>query len=165
MATYTQYADASKQVTGEYPSSMDVEGRLHVMHAKFTQTATTIGQAILECECPPLLMGKVAVYPHLSWLRADDADVNANLSIGYRAYTNSSGVVVVADDDYWIVDADVGGGALQGAWSAITGVSTAGAQPAIFDAQDGLKIVITVDTAMPNATDVIEVVVVYSHIN
>lgn len=165
MATYLQYADESLQITGEYPNARDANARLHTMHATFVQTATTIAQTILECELPRLMPGKVIVHPQLSWIRADDADANADLHIGYRAYTDSTGAAVVADDNYWLDNVDVGGGNIQGLWPAITGVTTAGARPLMFDAQDGLRIVVMIDTAMPNATDVIEVVVVYSTVD
>lgn len=165
MATYVQYAAESEQVLDEYPTGLMVGGRLHVCHGVFTQTAATIAEAILECEMPRLLPGKVVVYPMLSWIRADDADANADLHLGYRAYVDSTGTTQVADDNYWMDNVDVGGGDKQGLWPAITGVTTAGARPATFDAQDGLRIVVMIDTAMPNATDVIEVAVVYAHID
>lgn len=164
MATQVQYADESIQVTDEYPSGLDVGARMHTLHATFVQTAATIADTILEMELPRLLPGKVIVHPQLSWLRADDADTNADLHIGYREYRDANGDIQVADDDYWMGNADVGGGALQGLWPSITGITTAGARPSKFDAQDGLRIVVMVDTAMFNAADVVEVVVVYSHI-
>ena len=164
MATYLQYADESKEITGEYPRGLDVGGRLHAVHGTFVQTATTIAQTILECELPRTLPGRIIVHPELSWLRADDADANADLHLGYRAYRDQSGATVVADDNFWLDNVDVGGGNIQGLVAGITGVTTAGARPSMFDAQDGLRIVIMIDTAMPNATDVIEAHIVYSHV-
>lgn len=165
MATYLQYADDAKQITGEYPTGLMYGARLHTSHGVFTQTATTIAQTTLECELPRLMPGKVVVYPAMSWLRADDADAGALLKLGYRTYNDSNLVAQVADDDYWMVAVAVGAGNIQGLWPAVSGVTTAGARPAVFDAQDGLRIFASVTVAMPNATDIIELVVVYSHID
>lgn len=165
MATYLQYADSSKQILGEYPSAVLVGARLHTCHATFVQTATTIAQTTLECELPRLLPGKVMVYPHMSWLRADDADAGALLAMGHRTYRDSTDTAIAALSTYWMTAVAVGAGDIQGLWPAISGVTTAGARPGTFDAQDGLRIFLTITVAMPNAADVIDVVVVYAHID
>lgn len=158
----TLYTANRKETLGEYPLALITGGRYKVMHDTYTYAAAgAIGDVITF---PKLLAGRVVVYPMMSWIRADDADTNAVLALGHNAYVNRAGTTVAANTAYWMTAVAVGAGNIQGLWPAITGITTAGARPGEFDAQDGLEIVMTISTAAANSTDVYELVVVYGHI-
>lgn len=164
MATVNRYsAQHPTTLSGNTPGIYNA--RLHVMYDQYTFTAEEGAADTIEIDFPRLLPGKVVIFPQLSWVRADDADANGDLHLGYRAYRDSAGDTQVADDNYWLDNVDVGGGDKQGLIPAITGVTTAGARPLVFDAQDGLRIFMTLDTGNANVGDIYSVCIVYAHID
>jgi hypothetical protein len=147
------YTANHKNRTTEYPLALTTGGRIHYMQDSVT-IAGTEGTATMSVTFPKLLPGKVVVIPAISWMRADDAQAGALLALGYNAFVDSAGVTQPAVLNYWLSAAAVGAGDLQGLIPAITGVTTAGARPATFDAQDGLEVVMTVTVANADVGDV-----------
>lgn len=147
----------------EYPSALYNAAPLHVMWDLYTAAdagGTTNGARTIEF--PRLLPGKVVIFPELSMLVSDDMDASADLHIGHRAYVDSNGDTQAEDDNEWLDNVDSGGGAINATWADVTGYTSIGAR--VYDAQDGLRIFVTIDTADINANDTILLVVVYAHI-
>lgn len=60
--------------------------------------------------------GKRRILTDLSRIVTTAFEANADLHLGYRAYTKHDGTAVVADDNAFLDNADAGGGALDSAW-------------------------------------------------
>ena len=157
------YSDHHKETLDEYPSAIYTGGGFRVMYD--TYTALTAGgstDGARTIEFPRLLPGKVIIFPQLCHIDSSDQEAGADLHIGHLAYVNSSRVTVAADDDEWAADVDSGGGALNSFWADLTGATLTA--PAVYDAQDGLRISVTIDTGDISIGDTVSIVVVYAHV-
>lgn len=162
MAT-AAYSANHKQTLGEYPSALYTGGGFRVMYD--TYTAVTAGgstNGARTVDFPRLLPGKVIIFPQLCHIDSSDQEAGADLHIGHRAYVNSARVTVAEDDDEWAGDVDSGGGALNDFWADLTGATLV--TPAVYDAQDGLQIFVTIDTGDISIGDTVTLVVVYAHV-
>ena len=157
------YSDNHQETLNEYPSALYTGTGLRYMYD--TYTALTAGGSTggaRTIDFPRLLPGKVIVFPQLCHIDSTDQEAGADLHIGHRAYVNSSRVTVAEDDDEWAADVDSGGGALNGFWADLTGATLVA--PAVYDAQDGLRIFVTIDTGDISIGDTVTLVVVYAHV-
>ena len=104
------------------------------------------------CKLPP---GRIRIYPDFCRHITTAFEANADLHLGYAAYTNEAGTAVSADDNAFLDNADAGGGALDAAWVL----------PAIgyvdFNTQGGLVIQAMVDTGDMAVTDTLDGWVAY----
>lgn len=133
------------------------------------------GSGGVQVEFPPLLEGQVIVWPRLCSVRISDVDASTVMAIGHRAYhtsvredpttgiVNSLGVLVAENLAAFATGVDVATGPIANSWAALTGAVLI--EPTYFDAQDGLKIVVTFTVGNVNVNDVLTVGIVYNHIN
>jgi hypothetical protein len=103
--------------------------------------------------------GRIRVYSYLSKLWSSAMVATANLSLGYAEYTNEEGTIVVADINAFIDQADAGS-ALDQVWT----LPSALGEYTEFNSQDGITIIVTIDTEDIEDTDTINVVCVYSKV-
>ena len=162
MATQT-YSNRHKETLDEYPSALFTGGGFRCMfdvHTAVVAGGSTNGAYYIDF--PSLLPGKVIVFPQLCHIASDDMEAGADLHIGHRAYVNSNRNTIAEDDDEWAADVDSGGGALNGFWADLTGATLT--VPQVYDAQDGLKVFVTIDTGDISIGDTVTLVVVYAHV-
>ena len=138
----------SQQVDGDRGNVMDGEYVGEMRFSPFSYSGSpAAGTTIPLIRLPG---GKVRIIPELSYISfSDDFATNADGHLGHQAYVNADGDSVAADDNEWIDNADIGGGAVAGPWTTLfaTGAGgTTGQIQAIYDAQDGLVIEVLVDT-------------------
>lgn len=132
------------------PSS-DVGSKLRASYGKLTFTAAGTGTAKM-LRLPP---GKVRVHTDLCRVVCPVGTATADLHVGYAAYTGGDGVAVVADDNAFADNVDVGGGAIDAAFSLPAGGFLE------FDSLDGVDIEVMIDTANSPAAGDLVVSVVY----
>jgi hypothetical protein len=136
----------------------DFESELQVAVATYTHVDGA--ETDLTLNVLRLPAGRIRVYSYLSKLWASQQVATANLSLGYAEYTNEEGTIVVADINAFIDAADVGGGALDQVWT----LPSALGEYTEFNSQDGIVIIVTIDTENIEDTDTINVVCVYSKV-
>lgn len=111
--------------------------KLRSSSASLTFTGAGTGTAKM-LRLPP---GKVRIFPDLCRSVCPVGTATADLHYGYAAYVNEAGTTVVADDNAFDDNVDVGGGAIDAAFTL----------PAVgyFDmnSQNGIDIELLIDTA------------------
>src|SRR3990172_9848375 len=121
MAAFTGTPVKSVQYTDQTNSAEKVApniiGKVHIARFSYVHSA---GAGTGEVNLIELPAGKITIYPDLSRIVTTAFAATADLHLGYRAYTDSAGVAVVADDNAFLDNADVGGGALDQAWTLPT---------------------------------------------
>ena len=110
-----------------------------------------------EINLGKLPAGEITVYPDLCRVISSQFAASADLHIGHRAYTQPDGTAVAEDDNEWLDNGDAGGGALDTAFTAITG-------PTVYDSQAGIEVYAMVDTGNIEDGDTIEIVFVYGSV-
>lgn len=112
-------------------------GPLQSQSASLTFTGAGTGTAKMF----RLPAGKVRVFPDLCRVVCPVGTATADLHIGTAAYTKEDGSAGAADDNAFADNLDVGGGALDQAWTA----------PAVgyldLDSQNGIDVEVLIDTA------------------
>ena len=103
--------------------------------------------------------GRLIILPRLSQINTTQFEATADLHLGYRSYTDENGLTVAEDDNAFMDNVDVGGGALSGVWSAITGVVTA--EPYEIQTVNGLTLFVMIDTADIENADTLSVSCAY----
>jgi len=134
----------------------DVDTRLRVSYFSYTHTATE-GAGTGEVNLVRIQAGRIKVLSDLCRLVSSDMAANADLHLGFRAYTDESAGTAVAEDDNAFADnLDAGGGALDQTWPlpAVGGIT-------LLDSQEGITIFALIDTGNIEDTDTIEGYVVY----
>lgn len=123
---------------------------------------STLPGAVARVALVILPPGRYAIFPALSFISTTDTfAATADGHLGHGPYVQADGTVVARDDDEWINNADIGAGALSGAWSdspasfATAYTGDVNADWAIYDAADGLVIEYMFDTADSEASTVI----------
>jgi hypothetical protein len=154
--TAQPFADQINLNTGTGGNGEEVSAQL--MTATFSYTVAAAGQD--DYTLVRLPAGKVKIYPQLSFIAVSQGVATADFHLGHRAYRTAAGAVVAEDDNEWLDNVDIGGGAISGIWSAVAGFV---AQENVeFDAVDGLRIFGTVDTANQDLNDTVTGWVTYS---
>lgn len=156
MAAFTGTPVKSDQYTLQTQSwskvSVDVINKLELARFSYTHAA---GAGTGEINLIELPAGRITVYPDLSRLVSSAFAANADLHLGYRAYTGADNVAVVEDDNAFGDNLDAGGGALDQAWTL----------PAVgyfrFNSRNGVLIYAMVDTGNIEDGDTIDGWVAY----
>jgi len=133
-------------------------GKMRVASGALTFTAAGATGTAKMCRLPA---GKVRVYQNLCRIVCPIGTATADLHVGYAAYVSgATGLAVVADDNFFADNLDVGGAAIDAAFTLplVTPFSD-------FDSADGIDIEIMVDTAASPAAGICYVVVVFTQGN
>lgn len=149
--------------------------RLHCMYDTYTFVAVEgSGSGGVQVEFPPLLDGQVLVIPRMCSVYIDDAGANTVFAIGHRAYrtsvkedpttgiVNSLGVQVAENLAAFATGVADSAGPIANVWSGLT--TAVLVEPTAFDAQDGLRIVVTITAGDMDINDVLKVLCVYAHL-
>jgi hypothetical protein len=145
---YTQYQ--SEPV--EQVKSPDWDGKLSVSVGKLTFTAAGQGAAQMVL----LPAGRKIIFPDLCRIICPQGATDADLHVGHGAYTDAeSGDAVNADDNAFADNLDLGGAAIDAAFSLPA------AAPFYLDSKEQVDITITIDTGDSAAAGDAYVVVVY----
>jgi len=159
MAAFTGTPVKSVEYTNQTASAtkaaVDVISKMHAARFSYTHTSTE-GSGTGEVNLIELPAGRITIYSDLSRIITSAFGANADLHLGYRAYTNSAGTAVVEDDNAFLDNADAGGGALDQAWTLPAGGYTS------FDTRNGLIIYAMIDTGDIEAADTISGWVAYT---
>jgi hypothetical protein len=149
---YTNYT-ASPQT---FVKPSDWGAKLKASHAKLTFTAagsTTAAAGDISLIRMPA--GRVRILSDLCRVICPAGTATSDLDIGYGSYTGQDGVAVSGDGDALAASVDVGGGAIDAAFSLpANGILE-------IDSRDGFDIVCSFDTADSPATGDMLVTVVY----
>ena len=151
--TPTGSAQYNKQITAPVPgiAAALAEGRLKVAPFSYTHAA---GAGTGEINLFKLPAGPIILYPALCRILTTAFVATADLHLGYRAHVDQNGAAVVADDNAFADNLDVGGaaidlGPLNGGWPL----------PAIghfaFNSQGGVVLYTLIDTANIEDADTI----------
>lgn len=151
-AQYTNYTASPKT----YVPSSTWGSKLRASHAKLTFTAAGSTTAALGdialIRMPP---GAVRILSDLCRVICPAGTATSDLDIGYSAYTGADGVAVALDGDALSASVDVGGGAIDAAFTLPTnGILE-------INSLDGFDIVCSFDTADSPASGDMLVTVVY----
>ena len=133
-ASSVQYA---LQIAGKTPSS-DISHGV----AKFSYTHA-LGAGTGEVNLIWLPPGRITIFNTASLIRASQMVSTADLHVGFRAYTDPVAGAVVVDDNAFLDNADVGGGAIDSAFL----LPAAPAAWQVFNTEGGLIIYAMIDTA------------------
>ena len=132
----------------------DINAPMRYAYSKWTCAEAGVGEVNLF----KLPAGRIRFYPDLSWgILGDTGQTNCNLSIGHRAYTNEDGTAVAEDDNEWLDDFDIGGGAHDADMDTIILV------PTMMNSQEGIIVFVTFDTADIDLASVMELWFAYTH--
>jgi hypothetical protein len=135
---------------------------LAVFAAPFSYTHAA-GAGTGEVNLITLTPGKIRVFPQLSRIAISQMVATADFHLGHRAYYNSAGTLVPEDDDEFMANVDVGGGAIaETTWAAVTGATLT--TDAEYDTRDGLTIYAMIDTANMEDGDTIDGVVFWGRV-
>jgi hypothetical protein len=159
-AASTQYAPFESASLGSVQQALGKP----VVFDNFSYTHAA-GAGTGEINLLKLPPGKYHIYPELSFISFSQFGANADAHLGHRAYHNADGTAVVADDNEWIDNGDVGGAARSGPWTGgfETGVNgTTSAAHADYDAADGLTIYLMIDTGDIEDTDTVSGWIAYT---
>ena len=149
-ASSTQYA---RQIAGKTPWADLADGK-----AKFSYTHA-LGAGTGEVNLIWLPPGQITVFHTASLIRASQMVANADLHLGHRAYYDPvAGATVAEDDNEWLDNSDVGGGAID---SALV-LPAAPAAWTVYNTQGGLIVYATIDTANMEDGDTINGYIRYS---
>lgn len=162
MAAFTGSPTATDQYTAQsapYTKGAAAKTKKVMPSGVYTHLAAA-GAGTGEINLLKLPAGKIRVYCAGSLVNASQYAANADLHIGYRAYTGSDGVAVAEDDNAFLDNADVGGGAL-----AADPFTLPAAGYKDFDSQDGVIIFAMIDTGNIETDDTLEVDVEYSELS
>lgn len=147
-ATYLAQAGGSAKVP-----LRDFGGKLRIAHFTYTHTA---GAGVGEINLVKLPAGKKKILNLLSHFRTSAMVATADGDVGYRAYTNTVGVAVVADPN-----------ALGDGLDVATGGDLGLPLPAVgyldLDSSDEVTIFVDINTANIEDTDTIDGYIVYIH--
>ena len=133
-------------------ASPDWDGKICVSVGKLTFTAAGTGTAAMV----KLPAGRKLIFPDLSRIVCPIGTATADLHIGHTAYTEPDGDAVAADDNAFGDNIDVGGGAIDAAW-------TLPAAPYfVMDSIGDVDIEVMIDTANSPAAGDMYLVVVYA---
>lgn len=103
--------------------------------------------------------GKLIVFPDLSRLVTSQFAANADIHIGYAAYTKLDGTTGAADDNAFLDNGDAGGGALDTALTLPAG----GMQ--VLESASGIDIEAMIDTANIENDDTIDGWIAYIRVS
>lgn len=156
MAAFTGTPTSSAQYAAQVATSStakrsaaEVTATLRVGYFSYTHLAAA-GAGTGEVNLIRLPPGRVRIFSDLSRHVTSQFAVNADLHLGFRAYTEPDGDAVAEDDNAFLDNADVGGGALDAAWV----LPAAGSQA--FITPLGLIIYAMIDTGNIETDDTIE---------
>lgn len=157
MPTYALQQDANKS------HSLYVEGTMHTAWSGKKTYATADGDDLVyEFDLFTLPAGRLLIHTDLSKIRTTQYEANTDLHLGFRAYKDMTGATVAQDDNYFMDNVDVGGGAIVGNWSAISGATATGVGTIELSSSSGITLYVTLDTADIEDTDTLEVLCIYS---
>ena len=146
--------------TGGRGNSLDQPGSpLFMAQGLWTSTVAGVGVASVI----KLPAGTIRIYPQLSYLLTGNTSVaTADLHVGYAAHTTQAGVAVVADDNAFLDNGDLGGAVLSGVLLLPTVATSIYTE---LDSQEGVDITITVDTANASIGETIQLVIAYTKVS
>lgn len=132
--------------------SADWNGKLRSAQGTLTFTAAGTGTAKMIV----LPAGRKIIYPDLCRIVCPVGTATADLHIGHSAYTKPDGTTVAADDNAFADNVDVGGGAIDAAWTL----------PAVgyyvIDSKEPVTLEVMIDTANSPAAGEMLLSVVYA---
>jgi hypothetical protein len=109
-ASSSQYAQYASH---EMVASKDWGAKLRCWAFSYTHAS---GAGTGEVNLVRMEPGKRRILCDLCRILSSQFAANADLHLGYRAYTKHDGTEVVADDNAFLDNADAGGGVLDSAW-------------------------------------------------
>lgn len=152
-AQYTNFTATPRVMTPAY----EWGGKMRASTGTLTFTAAGATGTAKMLRLPA---GKVRVYTNLCRIVCPIGTATADLHVGWAAYVSgATGLAVVADDNGFADNLDVGGAAIDAAFTLPAG----GIKD--FDSADGVDIEIMVDTAASPAAGDARVIVVFSQGN
>jgi len=152
-----QYTGAKVTVPPVHNPASDWDGKLKFAHGKLTFTGAGTGTAKM-LTLPP---GRKVILPYLSRFICPAGTATADAHVGYTAYTEPDGTAKVADDNAFLDNSDIGGGAIDTALAALTLTATAGS-PFIIDSKEPVDIEVMIDTAASPAAGDMFVIIAYA---
>lgn len=137
-----------------------VEGNLNWAWSQVRTYATADGDVDqYEFNLFTLPPGKLIILPRLSEIITTAFEATADLHLGYRSYRDENGLLVAEDDNAFMDNVDVGGGALAGVWASITGAVVT--TPYTIETVSGLTLFVMIDTADIENADTLSVTCAY----
>jgi hypothetical protein len=154
-AQYTIYSGRTGNV-----QAPDWGSKLRVSFARLTFTAAgSTSAAAGDISLIRMPAGKVRVFTDLCRVVCPQGTASSDLDIGWSAYTEEDGEAVLLDGDGFAASLDVGGAAIDAAFSLpAEGVKE-------INSKSGWDVVCSFDTADSPASGDLVVVVVYAHGN
>lgn len=164
MAEFTGTPASAEPYASQYgpnkANKKDVALQLRATPFSYTHS---LGAGTGEVNLVTLPAGKIRIFPQLSRFSASQFVATSDLHLGHRAYTDDDGDIVAQDDDEWMANVDVGGGAIAEVfWSAVAGATLT--TDAEYDTRDGFTIYAMIDTANIENGDTIDGVVVWARV-
>jgi len=156
MAAFTGTPVKSNEYTLQTDGKVHVRDYSDLKIAYFSYTHSA-GAGDGEVDLVQLPAGRVRIFPDLCRIVSTQFASNADLHLGYRAYTDEAGTAVAEDDNAFLDNGDAGGGAIDAAWTLPAGGS------AVYDTQGGLRVFAKIDTGNIEDTDTIDGWVAYVH--
>lgn len=141
--------DANREAVKSEPQD---RSQMRYAYYDYTHSAGAGVGEINLCDLPP---GKIKVYPTLSRFVASAMVATADAHVGHRAYTQPDETVVAEDNNEWLDNVDVGGGAVDIAYALP-------AVPTNYNSVGGVTVYCEIDTANIEDTDTITGWVAYT---
>lgn len=163
MAAFTGTPTSSAQYTSQAGSIGGPIWNVGLKGKPFTYTHTA-GAGTGEVNLLRLPPGRLTIFSQLSRIEATIMVATADLHLGFRQYYEPDGDSVAEDDNAFLDNADVGGGAVSSVW--LLPAVTAAAGPGItqINSRNGLVIYAMVDTANMEDTDTISGYVIWAQV-
>jgi len=154
--TFTGAPLSSTQYAAQIAEMAEVADNAPIRYAYGKWTCAEAG--VGEVNMFKLPAGRIRFYPDLSWLiMGDTAQANCDLHVGHRAYVNEDGTAVTEDENEWLDEFDIGGGAHDADLDTII------TSPTLMNSQDGIIVYVMFDTANVDLASVLELWFAYTH--
>lgn len=138
----------------------DVELMLRATPFSYTHAS---GAGTGEVNLFTLPAGKIRIFPQLSRIALSQAVATADFHLGHRPYHTDEGTLVAQDDDEFMANVDMGGGAIaETTWAAVSGATLTTDME--YDTLEGFTVYAMVDTANIEDGDTIDGVCIWARV-
>ena len=165
MAAFTGTPTSSAQYTSQAGSIGGPIWNVGLNGKPFTYThLAAAGAGTGEVNLLRLPPGRLTIFSQLSRIEATQEAANADLHLGFRAYTEPDGDAVAEDDNAFLDNADAGGGAISSVF--LLPAVTAAAGPGItqINSRNGFILYAMIDTGNIETDDTISGYVVWAQV-